>query len=111
MSVLLAERESLNWHYIEVHIALMMIEVIVVIVFLFICVNRLSQRINFLQIKDSLKDLSLKTAQNSVSPNKRSHPNANPCHLPTKKLIIEGLVYILLSIELQLKCLTHFRGQ
>ena len=91
MSVLLAERESLNWHYIEVHIALMMIEVIVVIVFLLICVNRLSQRINFLQINESLKDLSLKTAQNSVSPHKRSHPNPTPYHLPPKTLKIEGL--------------------
>ena len=42
MSVLLAERESLNWHYIEVHIFLMMVEVVMVVLFLFVCVSRLS---------------------------------------------------------------------
>jgi len=95
MSLLLSERESLNWHYIEVHIGLMMIEVIIVIALLFICVYRLSARIRFMQTNQTHNQSMVESIHtnnsHNVSPIKRLHPNHNLCHIPAKTQRIESI--------------------
>ncbi|CAG2112105.1 unnamed protein product [Medioppia subpectinata] len=94
MAALIRDREDLNWHYIEVHIALMMVEVIIVIVFLVMFGHRLSQRIHFaaqthqIPANGSVVGAAILPAA-LLSPNKRTHPYGSPCHLPTKTLKIE----------------------
>jgi hypothetical protein len=93
--LLLSERQSLNWHYIEVHMGLMMIEVIVVIALLFISLYRLSKRFGsqhtFKTHNQSIES-NLSSNSHIISPIKRSHPNHSHCHLPAKTLKIDGMI-------------------
>jgi hypothetical protein len=94
--LLLSERQSLNWHYIEVHMGLMMIEVIVVIALLFISLYRLSKRFGsqhtFKTHNQSIIESNLSSNSHIISPIKRSHPNHSHCHLPAKTLKIDGMI-------------------
>ncbi len=97
MLILLSERQSLNWHYIEVHIGLMMIEVIIVIAVLFICVYRLSARIRFLQTNETMNLSKIESNHPNhshyMSAIKRLHPNPNHCHLPAKTQKIDERIH------------------